>query len=166
TNTFTTFDEAEMNVQRYINNADSAYAKINSNQDLKVLQEELQSIIKSLSIGIQDQPDNERLLDKQSFMYAELAWVLINHDEYSKAEEMVKEGMAINPSNNSLKSYLPTALLLQGKRDEAEKIYLEMKEIMDGRTPFRDTFLDDLDRLEASGITHPDFGEIRKLLDQ
>lgn len=166
TDTFTTFDEAEMNVQRYINNADSAYAQLNAQQDLQVLQEEFMIIIDSLAFGVQLHPESEQLLDKQSFMYAELAWVLINHDEYSEAEKMVREGMAINPSNNSLKSYLPTALLLQGKREEAEKIYLEMKDIMDGREPFKATFLNDLDILEKSGITHPDFEEIRKLLNQ
>ena len=166
TTVFKGFDEEELSIQRYINDADAAYAEVNSSQDLDVLQNNLLTIIESLSNGIKIHQDNQRLLDKQSFIYSELAWILINYEKPSEAENYVREGMVLNSSNLSLKSYLPTALLLQGKKDEAVKIYLEMKDIMDGREPFKATFLDDLDRLEASGITHPDFDDIRKLLNE
>jgi hypothetical protein len=53
------------------------------------------------------------------------------------------------------------ALLFQGKYNEAEKIYMALKDKQYKNSIFKDAFLADFDELEKAGITHPDIAKIK-----
>ncbi|MCB9351204.1 MAG: hypothetical protein H6573_27455 [Lewinellaceae bacterium] len=57
------------------------------------------------------------------------------------------------------------SLLFQGKYEEAEVLYLGFKDKPYGDSTYSKAFLEDLNALEEAGITHPDVGKVRALLN-
>ena len=65
---------------------------------------------------------------------------------------------------------LALGYLLNNQWDDAKNVYLKYKDstyISDGEErSFRQSFLEDLIDMEKKGITHPDFGKVRQLLNE
>lgn len=108
-----------------------------------------------------------------SSIYGSLAWNYLFMKDFSSSEKAALE--AINPTRFEkpydydkkiewVNTNLALALLYQGKYNEAEKIYTNLKDKPYKDATYRETFLNDLDELEKAGITHPDVAKIRELL--
>jgi len=103
-----------------------------------------------------------------------LAWYQLLLNQPEKAEKAALE--ALNPPyKNKPANYdkeiewvnanLALSLLLQGKFEEAKKIYLAFKDKPYVDNTFKKLFLGDLEDMQKNGITHPDFEKIRILLN-
>ena len=82
------------------------------------------------------------------------------------AEETLRRGLALDPANPHLPLYLAPALLLQGRYQDAEKIYFEYRDRPYEEGTYRDAFLSHLDDLDDQGIVHPDIARIRLRLKE
>ena len=82
--------------------------------------------------------------------------------QFNKAEQMSIEAIDIDSSQLFLYTNLAASLLLQGKYEEAEAIFLEYKDELE------DYFLDDFEQFEAAGIIpeerEADVERIKKML--
>ena len=86
--------------------------------------------------------------------------------KFKEAEQLARRGLKIMPDYNGLKKELGHALLLQGKYDEALKVY---QDYADDPPQYRvrtnvDALLKDFDDLEEAGITHKDIEKVKKTL--
>ncbi len=99
--------------------------------------------------------------------YGQLARYQLFAQQFGAAEQAAIEGLAVDPSQEWIKTNLASALLFQGKYPEAKNIYMEYKaKPFKDSMNFSDAFLQDLLELEKAGITHPDMEKIRKLLQK
>ena len=96
--------------------------------------------------------------------YGSIAWWALFAREFAEAEKYALLGLKTDKSQEWINTNLALAYLFQGKLDQAKEIYLRLKDKMNGNTPFKDAFLQDLKDLDAEGITHPDVEKIRELL--
>ena len=79
------------------------------------------------------------LLGNQSFL-------AIFMKKYSEAEQLARDGLALDSTQHWITSNLAAALLLQGRYTEAEPIYRQYKDEL------KDSFLDDFEQFKASGV--------------
>ncbi len=107
-----------------------------------------------------------------------LSWYLILNNQFPLAEQTARQVLAPPFTNNEedggiatrAKEYLAPALLLQGKWNEAEKIYGAYKNLtytIIGKgtsASFRELFIKDLDELERAGIANKNLGKARAFL--
>jgi tetratricopeptide (TPR) repeat protein len=100
-------------------------------------------------------------------IYGNISFYQLFNKNFIQAEKSANEGLKIDPTQTWIKTNLAHALLFQGKFNEAQNIYLELKDQTypeDESKTFRYYFLQDLDEFEKAGITHPDIPGIRELL--
>ena len=85
---------------------------------------------------------------------------------FPAAEAAARHGLEVDPTQTWINTILASALLFQGKWEEAKTIYerLVNEPFSEGKL-YRDIFLEDLQTLEAAGITHPDVVRARALLE-
>ncbi|HRZ47789.1 MAG TPA: hypothetical protein P5338_00145 [Bacteroidales bacterium] len=98
--------------------------------------------------------------------YGRMTRYLILNRNFAEAERYALLTSGTDDSEMMRKN-IAHALLYNGKYEEAEKIYLELKDKKcecNPPTPFRVLFLKDLDEFEEAGVTHPDVAKIRKQL--
>ncbi|NET31443.1 MAG: tetratricopeptide repeat protein [Cyanothece sp. SIO1E1] len=123
-----------------------------------------------LSIGekaLQKQPENVILKTYLASEYNSLAYYSLFIRDFIAAEQNAKRGLILDPSSPWLESNLAPALLLQGKFQEAQAIYASKKgKSMGPLGAWNDIFLEDLQKLEESDITHPDVEKIRAFLSE
>ncbi|MEN9610796.1 MAG: hypothetical protein RLZZ628_1610 [Bacteroidota bacterium] len=82
----------------------------------------------------------------------QLTILLLKHKKFSDAEVVAARAVAFSPKTTPLRMYMAHALLLQGKYDAAEKIYTELKDMMDSKgQPYRYSMLESLENLEYEG---------------
>ncbi|GAB4038012.1 tetratricopeptide repeat protein [Spirosoma gilvum] len=86
--------------------------------------------------------------------------------KFAKAESLAEKAISYDESEPWANANLAMAYLMQGKLDDAKALYTYLKSQSRQSDGTKKTFLDDLDELEAAGLTHPDIGTIRKLLSQ
>lgn len=108
--------------------------------------------------------------------YTGVAWenLFALRESHAKVVELASlRGLELVPDENTLenkvlKTNVPTALVLQGRFEEAWRNWYEpLKEREYGRNnyaTFRDVFLGDIMRLEEAGVKHPDFGKVKTRL--
>ncbi|MBI1226961.1 MAG: hypothetical protein GC192_17145 [Bacteroidetes bacterium] len=108
---------------------------------------------------------------KSRYALGSLSWyfLLDNNpvEAQATAEQALKSGGDFNME--WVNSNLAPALLLQGKWEESKAVYVSHKDqaYPDGTDRnWTQVFLQDLDALEAAGITHPDMARARKLLKE
>ena len=86
----------------------------------------------------------------QNIAVKNLALLYLNTKQHAACEKLLGEiaenCFPIDSSHGHIISYLATALLFQGKYDEAEKIYRQHKDEL------KDTFLDDLKQFDEAGV--------------
>ena len=66
--------------------------------------------------------------------------------KYFGAEQLAREGLKVDSTQNWITSNLAAALLLQGRYTEAEPIYRQYKDEL------KDSFLDDFEQFKAAGV--------------
>ena len=121
------------------------------NYDQKNYIEAEKYLLRALEINVL----NQRLLnDSQNvYIYGSLSDSYLYTKEYEKAEQSAIKGLSIDDTKVYIKANLATAMLLQGRYKEAEKIFLELKGKTcfdsDGRTCV-EAWLDDFERLEKA----------------
>lgn len=97
----------------------------------------------------------------------ELAWQYLLFGKNQEAIRYAGEGLAKDSAETWIYSVLAPAYLLSGDFAKAKSIYSDWKNkpySLDETQSFREIFLQDIDTLKQSGIQHPDFDKIRKLL--
>ena len=115
--------------------------KTNPNEESERLYQESLTIYKSLAA---EQPTTYRPYVARSLGNLSFHSLLMKH--YLQAEQYAKEGLATDSSKHFIYANLAPALLFQGKREEAEEIYLRFK------TELRKMFLDDFLQFEKVGV--------------
>jgi len=109
--------------------------------------------------------------------YNGIAWISLFAPGESRAklvERATLRGLELlpdekAPENKVLKTNMPTALVLQGRFEEAWRDWYEpLKNQEYGRNnyaTFRDVFLGDIKRLETEGVKHADFKKVKERLE-
>lgn len=100
-------------------------------------------------------------------MSGDIAWFSLLEGNTREAIMRSRRSLEQDPSQTWVYTVLAPALLLSGDYSAAKTIYQDWKGkpySRDETQTFGEIFLLDLDALEQEGITHPDFGKIRKLL--
>jgi tetratricopeptide (TPR) repeat protein len=98
--------------------------------------------------------------------YGSLAWYHLFNRQFAEAEQAAAAGLAIDPEQEWIHTNLALGLLFQGKWEEAKEVYVSFKgKAYNAQNTWVEIFRQDLEALEAAGITHPDVGKARKLLE-
>ena len=88
----------------------------------------------------------------------DLSYTCLQQGKFEKAEQVAREGIEVDNTQTLIYSKLATALLLQGKFSEAEKIYSTYK------TELKDAFLKDFWFLEIPEERKTDVERIKRML--
>ena len=106
-----------------------------------------------------------------SYYYKSLAEQYILKGAFKNAEEAAQIGLALSPEDASITALHFSAILFQGRYEEAKALFLQYKnyEIKNSynkkrKQLFRDEFLKAFTNLKAKGFLHPDIERIRGLL--
>ena len=102
------------------------------------------------------------------------SWRQLEARNYWQAVLIAEAGLLSQDFGNDyewLYSHQALGLLLGGEFEAAKRIYLSKKDdsFKDPDYPyetFRETFLGDIEELEAGGITHPGFDKVKALLKE
>ena len=131
------------------NNRPTAYR---TNQELLPL---LKEMYQQNADGVRS--DYAGKLGNQSF-YA------IFMQQYGEAEQLAREGLAVDSTQHWIAANLAAALLLQGRYDEAEPIYRQYKDEL------KDSFLDDFEQFVEAGVIlkerEKDVERIKRMLEK
>ncbi|MBC7777963.1 MAG: leucine-rich repeat domain-containing protein [Phycisphaerae bacterium] len=110
-------------------------------------------------------------LEKDSANYQH--WSLLSFyalfvNQPQEAISAAQKTLELDPESQQVESYLALGYLLNNQWSEAEKIYLKWKgqKFPDDERLCDDVFLQDIQDLEAAGITHPDFEKVKQLFKQ
>ncbi|MCB0847741.1 MAG: leucine-rich repeat domain-containing protein, partial [Bacteroidetes bacterium] len=102
--------------------------------------------------------------------YNSLGWYQLLTGQFTEAEVAIRRGMELDSTYIFLHTNLPTSLLLQGKVEEARKLYIAWKDKPFQDKTYRSIFLGDLEKIEEAGIIPPELKEaveeIRQLLQK
>jgi Flp pilus assembly protein TadD len=103
--------------------------------------------------------------EKATNAFGVLAWYQVLNKDGAAAEASARQALEFTPDVTLVNVNLAHALLLNGKRDEAEAIYMaeRAKDAGDGRK-VREVILEDFIAMEKVGIETPAIGEIRTAL--
>jgi tetratricopeptide (TPR) repeat protein len=96
----------------------------------------------------------------------QLTILLLKSKKFIDAEIISARAAAFTPKSAPLRMYMAHALLLQGKYEAAEKIYTELKDMMDSKgQPYRYAMLESLENLEYEGaFTTQPGGKIEQVI--
>jgi tetratricopeptide (TPR) repeat protein len=96
----------------------------------------------------------------------QLTILLLKSKKFADAEMVATRAAAFTPKSAPLRMYMAHALLLQGKYEAAQKIYTELKDIMDNKgQPYRYSMLESLENLEFEGaFTTQPGGKIEQVI--
>ena len=85
-------------------------------------------------------------------------------EQYAEAEQLAREGLAVDSTQHFIYTNLAASLLFQGKYEEAEKIYRQFKSELKGG------FLDDFEKYAEAGVIpkerEADVERIKKMLNE
>ena len=128
----------------------------------------LQNQIESLEASQKDSLYSPRILAN---LYGSLSWYLLMDKRFNEAEKAARTGIALGAKHDLsdqvawIHTNLAAALLFQGKYRQSEKVYQQfLGQQYYEEQSWQDIFLEDLEALEAAGITHPDVEKIRSLI--
>lgn len=118
----------------------SAHANIGNHQRCYELRKEYLSLRK---VRYENQPDTYR--SNYASVMGGQSYQCLFIGRYEEAEQLARESIAIDESKHWLITNLATALLFQGRYNEAEAIYLQYKDEL------KDSYLDDFKAFEDAG---------------
>jgi len=131
-------------------------------------QEKIIAIWEEILSQISDDNEEGKNTAKQKLAeaYGIISWNFLFDRQFAKAGEAAQKGIALDPSQEWIKTNLASSFLFTGQWEKAKAIYLELKDKTDNERKFREIFLEDLNELEKAGITHPDMAKVRELLKE
>jgi tetratricopeptide (TPR) repeat protein len=96
----------------------------------------------------------------------QLTILLLKSKKFADAEIVATRAASFTPKSAPLRMYMAHALLLQGKYEAAQKIYTELKDMMDSKgQPYRYSMLESLENLEFEGaFTTQPGGKIEQVI--
>lgn len=99
--------------------------------------------------------------------YNSLAWYSIITQKLDDVEYYLNQSLTYDPESKYPVSNMPLLLLLKGKYEEAEALYIKLKDqpFAESNSTFKDEFLEDLRLVKAEGITIDNEQKIRKILE-
>ncbi|MEM8898095.1 MAG: tetratricopeptide repeat protein [Bacteroidota bacterium] len=112
-------------------------------------------------------PENADVVSGLALAYYNLSWYALFAGDYLESEQSARKALELSPESTGVISNLATALLFQGKYQEANSLFREWKDkawVDDRYDTYGEAFLSDLAELEQAGITHPDVVRVRELL--
>jgi len=109
-------------------------------------------------------PQSKKLSVRVAESYGFLAWVSLFAQQFPEAEAAATKGLQLDSKQDWIYTNLALGYLYQGKMKEARKLYKQLKDKPYQKGTFKDVFLEDLDLLEAEGITCEGVKDIRALL--
>ncbi|CAN2043844.1 hypothetical protein GMMP13_1160004 [Candidatus Magnetomoraceae bacterium gMMP-13] len=124
---------------------------------------------KIIAIGeeiLQANQDNQETKQWLAGKYGNMSWYLLFDRQFTKAGEFASKGLALDPSQEWMKTNLASSYLFTGKFEKAKAIYFEIMDKTYNDKTFREVFLEDFSEFEKAGITHPDMEKARKLLSE
>lgn len=136
----------------------SAYSNVGDHQHSYEIRKEYLTSQKAL---YESQPDNNRKSYARTMGSQSYQCLFIGH--YEEAEQLARESIAIDESQHWLATNLATALLFQGRYNEAEAVYLQYKDEL------KDSFLGDFKAFEDADVIpeehHAEVERIKQLLN-
>ena len=106
----------------------------------------------------------ESLRSDYASQMAHQSYYSIFAKQYVEAEQYAREGLAIDATKHFIYSNLASALLFQGRYEEAEQIYRQYKDEL------KDGFLDDFKQYAEAGVIprerKPEVERIKRLLEE
>ncbi len=91
--------------------------------------------------------------EKIADYYSNYAFYQLINKDFKSAEESTKKGILYNQKDKNLYLNLAPSLLLQGKYEEAEAVYLKLKDnLFSEKTTFEEAFLANFKLFEREGI--------------
>ena len=97
-------------------------------------------------------------------IYISASYSAVMVKSFNRAEQLAKEGLAVDSTQHFIHTNLAAALLFQGRYAEAEKIYLQYK------SELKDSFLDDFRQFAEAGVIpkkcEADVERIKKMLNE
>ena len=121
-------------------------------------------LIRGYELRKQDTAHEPDFLYKIADAYGCLAMLQLFAEDFLAAEASARNGLQLAPGQTWIHTNLALALLYQGKWLEAKEIYLRLVDEPYADATYRETFLEDLDALEAVGIRHSEVEKARRLL--
>ncbi len=161
---FTGMTSEVLACQVYINKGDSILQSLTPAAPAKEKIAAYRKAIHICQTGLDRFPDNQRLKSHTARLYGSYAWTLLLDRKFEKALEAGHEGLEMDKDSKWLKSYLAAVYLLNDDFKAAIALYNELKDQPDGNATYRETFLSDLDALNAAGILHDNINKARHFL--
>lgn len=110
-------------------------------------------------------PATDSLRSKLAGEYTSLSWYQIFNRDYAGALDSTDKGLALDPRSLSLQVNRAHAFLLLDRVAEAEALHAANRGMQFGdKSTWNESILQDLKDLEAAGITHPRFEQVRAML--
>jgi tetratricopeptide (TPR) repeat protein len=133
------------------------------NVDEKLLfQQEIIDLINKL---LKKYPDNDRLNDEIFAALVDLSWVVLRTGDIKRAKALIASGLKERNDSPALKINLAHIHLLEGKYDEAQDIYFELKDqkSIDNQA-YSVSIIKDLEMLKRDGKNVADIDKMSKEL--
>ncbi len=111
---------------------------------------------------------NESTMTSLANACGNYSWYLLLGKQFETAEQNARLALETDPTQMWIKVNLGHALLFQGKRENAQVIYMEIKDYTYPPEPnktFKNIILQDLKELENQGVKHKDVAKVRKMLE-
>jgi hypothetical protein len=123
-------------------------------------------VVDSLKAIHQSYPNNTTITTRLANAYGSLAWFHLFNRQFVEAEQAAAAGLATDPQQEWIHTNLALGRLFQGKWAEAKEVYVSFKgKAYNAQNTWVEIFRQDMEALEAAGITHPDVEKARKLLE-
>ena len=140
--------------------------KLEHEENKKKIVEVYQEVVQVWKEAHTAHPLNLRIITQLASSYSILSWYLLFVPDFIEAEKAALRGLAVDPSETWINTNYASALVFQGRFEEASSIYTKFKDqLFDVEKTWQQAFLEDLAALEAAGITHPDVAKVRALLE-
>ena len=98
--------------------------------------------------------------------WGNLSWYYLFAEKYGEALQASIKGYELDNTQNWILTNKGHALLFLGRIEEANTVYLKIKDVEYNGEPFKVILLRDFDAFEEEGISNEYFDEIRVLLNE
>jgi tetratricopeptide (TPR) repeat protein len=162
-------DTSKVNINNQIKvNEVSEIQKMQSEQgEALTLLEKQKMKVKEAEIQFNKHKGEKTAAKVYAYQIGLLSIELLYAKQAARAEKEAERALGLAPSEDWINSYLALALLYQGKWEEAKAIYETWKgKPYSKKKTWTQLFLEDLNALVASGITHPDVVKARAWLKE
>ncbi len=120
------------------------------------------AVRQALAEALPDDPDIRR---KLAGAYANVAFAELFAGDFAGSEAASRKAMELAPGETVFTTNLAHALMLEGRLEDADALYLGNRGIDLGGRRWEDVIRADFDALRRQGVEHPHMAEIERLYD-